>query len=188
MATLASTAAAEEPHPIPRGMSLSRRIAKGVMCLPSRSSRREYVSTMRLPGILPHRSALQPYASMVNSVAGMAPTLKPKSNARAAASKAGPRFAEVAGRNMRKGMADRSLSAIALFLRLERPQNRVSIGIQHNWCFSLPCRQGMKFVVSHARDGEVGAMKLDGVLRVLQHVPGQDEHRGLAGLHESTLH
>src|ERR1035438_10129609 len=61
---------------------------------------------------------------MANSATGTASTFKPKSNARAAASKAGPRFADVAGRNMRKGMEDESLrSAISLFLGVERSQN-----------------------------------------------------------------
>src|SRR5580700_522546 len=131
---------------------------------------------MRLPGILPHWSALRPRASMVNSAAGIASTLKPKSKAKAAASKAGPRFADVAGRNMRKGKADGSLSAISFFPRLQRAQDSVGVGIQHDRSLSLLRRQRLKLAVLHAWYREVAAMKLDGVLRILQHVPGKDEH------------
>src|SRR5664279_411215 len=101
---------------------------------------------------------------MVNSAAGMASTFKPKSNASAAASKAGPRFAEVAGRNMRNGMADGSRSAISLFLRLQRAQDRVGVGIQHDWRLALLRSHGVKLLILHAWDREIAAMKLDGVL------------------------
>src|ERR1035438_7577207 len=99
---------------------------------------------------------------MANSAAGTASTLKPKSNARAAASKAGPRFADVAGRNMRKGMADGPRSAIALFLRLQRPQDRVRVGIQDDGRLALLRSHGVKRLVFHAWDRKIAAMKLDG--------------------------
>src|ERR1019366_4638303 len=98
---------------------------------------------------------------MVNSAAGTASTFKPKSNASAAASKAGPRFADVAGRNMRKGMADGPRSAISLLLRLQRAQDGVGTGIEDDRSLSLLSCQGMKFLVLHARDREIAAMKLD---------------------------
>src|SRR5271166_6094329 len=144
---------------------------------------------MRLPGILPHCSALRPCASIENSAAGTASTLKPKSNASAAASKAGPKFAEVAGRNMRKSVANESRrSAISRVLRFERPQDRVSIGIQNDRRLSLLRRHCAERVVFHARNREIAAMKLDGVLRVLQHVSSQHQHHRVAVPHETTLH
>src|ERR1019366_621084 len=114
---------------------------------------------------------------MVNSAAWMASTFKPKSNASAAASKAGPRFAEVAGRNMRKGMAEESrCSAIAFFLRLQCSQDGVGTGVQNHGSLSLLSCQGMKRLVFHAWDREIAAMKLNGVLRIFQHVSGQHQH------------
>src|ERR1035438_1728041 len=104
---------------------------------------------------------------MANSAAGTASTLKPKSNASAAASKAGPRFADVAGRNMRKGMADGPRSAISLFLRLQRPQYGVGTGVQNHRSLSLLRGHGVEHLVLHAWNRKIAAMKLDGVFRIL---------------------
>src|SRR5208283_844015 len=110
---------------------------------------------------------------MENSSAAFASTLSPKSNASAAASKAGPRFADVAGRNMRKKMPERSReSGIALVLRLERLQNGVGVGVQHDRRFPLLLRQRAKLLIRHSRNRQIAAMKLDGVLGVLQYMSG----------------
>src|SRR5271166_7108860 len=128
---------------------------------------------MRLPGILPHCAAFRPRASMENSAAGAASILNPKSNASAAASKAGPRFAEVAGRNIRNCMPDGPReSAISLVLRFEGAQDCVGTGVQHHGGLPLFRRQCPKVLVRHTRNRQIAAMKLDGVLRVLEHVPG----------------
>ena len=70
---------------------------------------------------------------MENSSAGAASTFNPKSKASAAASNAGPRFAEVAGKNMRNRMPDGSrASAISLVLRIKHAQYGVGISFEHN--------------------------------------------------------
>src|SRR5689334_22794389 len=107
---------------------------------------------IRLPGILPHKSVSRPRASMENSAAVFAVTRRPKSKARAAASKAGPRFAEVAGRNMRKGMSPGSpRSAISLLLGFELVQHHFRTGVQHHGRLSLRLRQSAELFIGHAR-------------------------------------
>ena len=90
---------------------------------------------IKLFSTLPQISESRPFATMENSSADFAFTFRWRSNARAAASNPGPRFAEVAGRltendvERRVGLAH----CLVLLLRLlERLEHGIRAGIEHN--------------------------------------------------------
>src|SRR5581483_2273399 len=121
---------------------------------------------MRLSGTLRHTSASRPLATTENSPAVLASTRKCKSNASAAASKAGPRFAEVAGSisSSRSECFDGLFFGIRgsgglCFGGLESLQHRIDAGVEDDWR-TLLSLQSHRFLLEPRSREQIAAMKL----------------------------
>src|SRR6516162_1105917 len=125
---------------------------------------------------------------MEKSDARLASRVSPKSNVRAAASNAGPRLAEVAGKNMRNGMPTGSDIALGFLVGFEGADYGVCVGVQHYGRALLSFRQRLELGVRHAWHRERSAMEVDRVFGILEHMACENQHYRLGLGDESALH
>src|SRR5438270_6743858 len=112
--------------------------------------------------------------------------------ASAAASKAGPRLAEVAGSDRRSRFELFAADGIKVvrsgfFRLLEGSGYGFEGGIQNEWRMPQAGERGILF--SFRRSGkEPGTMEINGEVRIFQQIPSQHQHDGFFGLYEFLLH
>ena len=147
---------------------------------------------MRCFSILPQISGSRPRALIEYSLVMLARSFKWRSKANAAASNAGPRFAEVAGRLIAKALGLLGLSAghggLGLLGLFEHTNHGVSIGIEHN---RSPLPGGKNFGLLGVRRAfkQITTMKFEREVGILEQVSGKHQHHGDSFcFHESLLH
>src|SRR5229473_2121844 len=138
----------------------------------------------------PQISSSRPVAVMENVGAGRASTVMKRSIARAAASKAGPRLAEVAGR-ARRSEAVRRLFFLGIRVRgigflclLQSFDHGIQRGIQDDG--RMPERiQPAALALVRSALKKIAAMESHGEVGVFEQVSGKDQHYRLFRLHKS---
>src|SRR5258708_37960876 len=140
----------------------------------------------------PQISTSCPVAVMENVGAGRASMAMKRSIARAAASKAGPRFAEVAGRARRSEVERRlfflgiRVRAIGFLCLLQSFDHGIQRGIEDDG--GMPERiQSGAFALVRSAPKKIAAMESHGEVGVLEQVSRENQDNGFIRLHKSLL-
>src|SRR5258708_6558721 len=190
MAMPARRAAAGEPQPLPVGVSFFIRRESGMTFASLALRISLLVARIRWFSMAPQISTSCPVAVMEKVEAGWASMVMKRSIARAAASKAGPRFAEVAGRARRSEVERRlfflgiRVRAIGFLCLLQSFDHSVQRGIQDDGRMPERIQSGAFALVRSALE-KIAAMESHGKVGVLEQVSRENQHNRLFRLHKS---